>query len=424
MIKKIHFYFLSILLLGNLLFVGVSYAQTAGSGPSGTSQNAIGDVIDGLGNGAPIPRTLGTITNVIQRDLQLNVGNAPIIANLIGNGANIGGIGGCSDVTSAITQIDALFSILPIELESTFMDTLFTLSSDACAITELVEKFTDLNNLLEGLSPLNGIPGLSCNGSGGPLSEGFAYAKNAIITELDPTKILGSSFAVDLTSGIDLGSLFPSLPFGNCTPEPFSDAKNVPVIGTGTNTPLTGPVVTSQSDCSSNWQSMRGTLPSTMENPDLLYNIKRASIELGMDPNQLAGVMWLESRGDPNLANYAGCPKASAIGLIQFIKATAQELGMHSISDCTAHQNAVRALGIEGQMDYVIKYYQKRGWEAGMTDYQAYATVHHGNPHGGSQDGITGQSTEAIFNTGVLPKMDAFRCGGFDWNTFTWVEGA
>ena len=375
-------------------------ASTAGSAPTGVTQNDLGDVI-GPGSSAGFAGTPTGAT--ITTPSSFYVPDAAALTAL-STSSTASGLSGCSssDITTLVTFMGSLNS----NLQSTFTNMLF--SAATCSISSLIADFTALQTML------GTVQNFACGG-GISMTENLVYAQNSISLSINignVSSILGgsSSFMNSAMSSVcgSLGSL--PIPGGGSTDTLSS--------------PVSGPVSVMDSDCSSSWQSARSSRPSTMDNPVLLNEIKRASIELGMDPNQLAGVIWLESRGDPTLANFAGCPNASAIGLIQFIRATAVELGMHNQSTCSGHQSVVGSMSISEQMDYVIRYYKGRGWEAGMSDYQAYATVHHGNPYGSSNDGITGQSTDSIFNNSVLPKMEAFRCGGFDWNTLTWVPGA
>lgn len=164
------------------------------------------------------------------------------------------------------------------------------------------------------------------------------------------------------------------------------------------------------------------SIPATMRNPVLISEIERVANNLGMQPSQLAGVIWSESGGDPTNYNQRGAGEppcgptfpevqSSATGLIQFLTATARGLGMHNARTCMEHYNVVSNMGIPEQMRYVEQYYNNAGWQPGMNDYQAYATVHNGNPHGGQVDS-TGVSTNGYFNRTVSKNIAAFRCTG------------
>jgi len=436
------FCLLSVLLLLNI-YNNVYAQQTAKGdviGPNGVGGTGVG----ATAGGGRVPRISG-LPNIVSTNIDISVPTAADITGIIDSGVFIGGLSGCADAVSAVADIDNLFDDIPPELQVSFMDALFSSNSDACIIGDLVDLFEDLDSWLDGLNDI------LCAGLD-ELNEGLAAAQNAIISQLSPENLgiptsldtgslgLPADFVsdlgidVDLDLSVDLGlglsvenligdldfqGLVPGLNLGAC------DSLNGDALN---DDALNGPVNIQESDCSSNWQGLRdglrdGNSPATMNNPELRFHARRAAIELGMDPNQLMGVMWAESRGDPTLSHTAGCPN-SATGLIQFLRATAAELG-EPHRNCQDHRAIFSQKPLEEQMDLVIRYYQQRGWEAGMTDYQAYATVHHGNPHGSSTDGAnSGVTTESYFNSTVLARMEAFRCGGFDWNTLEWVDGA
>lgn len=75
--------------------------------------------------------------------------------------------------------------------------------------------------------------------------------------------------------------------------------------------------------------------------------LKDISNRLGIDPNWLMAVMWKESLVNPQ----AVAPSTGASGLIQFMPATARELG-------TTVQ-AIRTMTAVQQLDYVYKFYKR-----------------------------------------------------------------
>jgi hypothetical protein len=77
---------------------------------------------------------------------------------------------------------------------------------------------------------------------------------------------------------------------------------------------------------------------------EFIRKVKDISYVLGIDPNWLMHVMWSESRINPNARN----PISGAIGLIQFMPATAASLGT-SLDELKAMTNVQ-------QLDYVFKY--------------------------------------------------------------------
>lgn len=173
-----------------------------------------------------------------------------------------------------------------------------------------------------------------------------------------------------------------------------------------------------KADCDSNWKKELGKMPATMRNKDLLNHIRETANGLGMDPDTLAGVIWLESRGDPKLtANSSKCQKCSATGLIQWLNSTSKGLGMHGNLSKSQHINHVKNMSIAQQMPWVTKYFRSCGWKAGMNDEQAYRCVHAGSPNGNAKDGASGKSTTTTFDKYVKPKIEAFRCAKFDWTS-------
>lgn len=78
------------------------------------------------------------------------------------------------------------------------------------------------------------------------------------------------------------------------------------------------------------------------------YNaLVEGAIELGVAPNWLAGVMFMESKFRPDVK----AKNSTASGLIQFMRKTALHLGTTTAK--------LRAMSFAQQMKYVVKYYNQ-----------------------------------------------------------------
>lgn len=108
---------------------------------------------------------------------------------------------------------------------------------------------------------------------------------------------------------------------------------------------------------------------------EFMAKVKEVADKLGVQPNALLAIMKKESGLDPSIRNKIAVKmgKPAAVGLIQFMPATARQLGTTSAE--LANMSAVE------QMDYVYKYYKinhaKPGMDAGdlymLTFLPAYA---------------------------------------------------
>jgi hypothetical protein len=108
---------------------------------------------------------------------------------------------------------------------------------------------------------------------------------------------------------------------------------------------------------------------------DFMDKVKEVANKLGVRPNALLAIMKKESGLDPSVRNKIAVKmgKPAAVGLIQFMPATARQLG--TTTEELANMSAV------DQMDYVYKYYKinhaKPGMDAGdlymLTFLPAYA---------------------------------------------------
>lgn len=91
--------------------------------------------------------------------------------------------------------------------------------------------------------------------------------------------------------------------------------------------------------------------------PEFLAKVIKISDQLGINPNWLMLVMFMESRINHQAVN----PKGGATGLIQFMPKTALELG-------TTTADLLRMSNV-AQLDYVYKYfYPYRKYIQGFTD--------------------------------------------------------
>lgn len=407
----------------------VGTSGTGGADTGGSRQNNIGDFLGPLTAGAANSRIPGFSVTI--PGLSIELPGAAALTAAINAGAILKNLEGISGLPAILATVTAAFDDFPALLQTKFLDALLSSDLLPTEVTDLVDKFDGLKGQLEQ------VQNFVCDGNLN-LGEHTKYLENFTISNINVKEITSSAlplpnFASDLT-GKACGTLgaIPGINAGGAVPGV-------------TNTPVTGPVPQDDKlNCSTSWQGPRDSLrdgnnPPGMANPELLNQIKRGAQELGMPPSYLAGVIMSESAGRPDAYNldYAGQPacgprfpasQSSATGLIQFLRGTADEIGLYSppSTSCLDHTAKVRALSIAEQMDGIVRYYKKRGWEAGMTPYQAYATVHHGNPYGSSTDGANASvSTQSYFNGTVKRNMEIFECGGFDWaNTLDFVEGA
>jgi len=139
----------------------------------------------------------------------------------------------------------------------------------------------------------------------------------------------------------------------------------------------------------------------TVYSEDRKVAILQASQEIGLKPEELAGIIAAESSGgDPGATN----PVTGRTGLIQFGPDEAKELG-------TTFEELKR-MNFNQQLALVVKYFKKRGFKPGMTAEQAYRTVHAGNPYGRTVD-ASGVDTVEYFNRKVQPTIDAYTKGGY-----------
>ncbi len=378
--------------ISTLMISSHSYAATgAMQEGQGSAQNAIGDVVGpsrggGLLGGSSDGSALTRLDSV---DIFTDGGMGGILADRL-------------DLSNAaLSALTSLFDDLPPGLQYLLLDALYSSDGD---IEDLILRFLVLQELYDN------VDNITC-GEGVSLAEYHAYAQNKLLANISVSDILaGGSFnpSAGLLAGMsdvcgDAGAPQISTPGEESAPE----ETNTPDIADRPE----GELVSTESNCSSSWSS----LPPAMRGNDqeLHSQIRRGAAELGMDPSTFAGIIWLESGGDPRIFN--PCSNCSATGLIQFTRTTAGELGYPSASK-EEHRANIQSLSVAQQVDLAVKYFKQRKWKPGMSDYQAYATVHHGNPFGSSADGATGTQTIDIFNRNVLPKIERYRCGGYDWN--------
>ena len=391
-------------LFAGAFFTFPSFAQDRTILSPGTSsgQNTIGDVVgpssskgtlgSALGGGGPVSLSFPT------PDVFVNGSVPGSLASQLGSAS-----------PSILMAVTDLFIDLPPGLQNLLLT---VLNSPDLADMDILE----LLNVLAGAQTLyDNVDRVSC-GDGVSSAENKIYAQNYLLSKLNVTTI------VDATTNPDF---MQETAEELCEDTGVSPTTDPPVItgspDDGTEEDIAvlppGELASTQSACSSNWSSlgpgMRGN------NQELHSQIRRGAFELGMDPHTLAGIVWLESGGDPTISN--PCGTCSATGLIQFTRTTAGELGYPSATKAE-HKAKIAALSVSQQIDMTVRYFKQRGWKPGMSDYQAYLTVHAGNPHAKpAADGATGISTDSIFNNNVLPKIERYRCGGYDWNELNWM---
>nr|DAZ76298.1 MAG TPA: tail protein [Caudoviricetes sp.] len=80
--------------------------------------------------------------------------------------------------------------------------------------------------------------------------------------------------------------------------------------------------------------------------PAFAGKVKQIAARLGVNPDHLMAIMWSESRLDPSARN----PRGGAVGLIQFMPATAEGLG-------TTAEKLLKMTG-EEQLDYVELFFR------------------------------------------------------------------
>ena len=130
--------------------------------------------------------------------------------------------------------------------------------------------------------------------------------------------------------------------------------------------------------------------------PDLLREIRAVADRLRVDPAHLLAVIHFESAGtfDPSIKN----PHSSATGLIQFLDATARELGT-SIA-------ALRSMTAVEQMHYVEKYLAmwKRRKGALRTAADVYSAVHWPAAIGKPDSAVIYAAGSSAYRANSLPR--------------------
>lgn len=89
---------------------------------------------------------------------------------------------------------------------------------------------------------------------------------------------------------------------------------------------------------------------TAIQDPDFKAKLEKVADALGVQSKDLLAIMKQESGVDPSIYNRAG---SGAVGLIQFMPATARALG--TTTDELAKMDAVQ------QLDYVYKYFKMTG---------------------------------------------------------------
>jgi len=117
---------------------------------------------------------------------------------------------------------------------------------------------------------------------------------------------------------------------------------------------------------------------------------------MGVDPGALAGLIELESSGDPNVWGGAG---KQYRGLIQFGPGARKEVGLPD-----------KPMTVEEQIPFVEKYFQSRGFTPGKHGVkEMYRTVLVGNPYQGGTDSF-GTNSDAAAKR-MLPGGDLYQRG-------------
>lgn len=128
-------------------------------------------------------------------------------------------------------------------------------------------------------------------------------------------------------------------------------------------------------------------------------SIQRKSAELGKNADALAGIIWHESKGDTRAVN----PVSGATGLIQFMKATAADLG-------TSHDE-IKEMSFDQQLDLTGKYLQGFGgrFDKAETATDLYSLVFYPAMSGKADDYVLGQHNN---RSGIVAKQNSI----FDLN--------
>ena len=133
---------------------------------------------------------------------------------------------------------------------------------------------------------------------------------------------------------------------------------------------------------------------------DKMVAMSQAAKEIGLPPETLAGIIQAESGGNPQRQNSIG-----RTGLIQ--------MGPNETASFGVKFEDYKKMTFNQQLDLVVRYFKQRGFKPGMTDLQAYKTVHGGNPYAPNTADANGVTTEGFFKSNVEPAIRSFR-GKFD----------
>lgn len=133
---------------------------------------------------------------------------------------------------------------------------------------------------------------------------------------------------------------------------------------------------------------------------DKMVAMAQAAEKIGMRPEALAGIIQAESGGDPQRVNQIG-----RAGLIQ--------MGPNETASFGVDFEDYKKMTFNQQLNLVVRYFKQRGFKPGMTDLQAYKTVHGGNPFAPNTRDANNVTTEGYFKSHVAPAIRSYQ-GKFD----------
>src|SRR5690554_2745455 len=133
------------------------------------------------------------------------------------------------------------------------------------------------------------------------------------------------------------------------------------------------------------YNRIQGVQGSPHVTPAFIAEVEAMAQRLGTQPEYLLAVMSFESGFRPDIRNQAG---SGATGLIQFMPATASELG--TSTDALARMSAV------DQLQYVERYFNNRSDPGDLNTLEGvYTTVLHGSPKPDPDSTLFSQGTAA-----------------------------
>jgi hypothetical protein len=210
-------------------------------------------------------------------------------------------------------------------------------------------RFNEFKNVIENinLGPANATPGA-------PVAKAKPESEGDKTNPLFDPKVLELQKELKV-KGADLGSYGPNKDGLDGVMGPKTRAASAlhPDIAAKYKTELDKP----------NPSSAANIDTSTIQDPDFNTKLKKIASELGVASSDLIAIMKQESGVNPKAVN----KMSGATGLIQFMPATARNLG--TTTDELAAMSAVE------QLDYVYKYFKSVGVKSGMQLGDLYMAV-------------------------------------------------